>query len=208
MKRSNRKKNPWADHYTRQARKDQYPARSVYKLKEIQKKHRILKKGHRVLDLGCAPGSWLIYAAEQAGPKGHVLGIDIKPVTTNLPAHAKVIEGDIFSFDDDLARTVGKGYHAVISDMAPATTGNRDVDALRSMELCRAAFAVAGKVLAPGGTFVCKVFQGEDVKDFSETVKAEFGRLHIFKPKSSRKASREIFLIALKKKTGGDHVRT
>ncbi len=199
MKRSTRKKNPWADHYTRKAKKDQYPARSVYKLQEIQKKHRVLKKGHKVLDLGCSPGSWLMYAAEQTGPKGSVTGIDIKAVTANLPGHAKVIKGDIFSFDDDLAQRVGKGFHAVISDMAPATTGNRDVDAARSMELCRAAFAVALKVLAPGGSFVCKVFQGEDFKLFSETVKAAFGRMHIFKPRSSRKASREIFLIGMKK---------
>ncbi len=200
MKRSTGKKNRWADHYTRQAKKDRYPARSVYKLAEIQKKLKVIKKGSRVLDLGCAPGSWLLYAAEITGAKGKVTGIDPKPVTIRLPGHVKVIPGDIFDFDVSLKGFIGEGFDTVISDMAPATTGNRGVDAARSLALCEAALNVADKVLAPGGAFVCKIFQGEDVKLFSGKVKKRFSRQVSFKPQSSRKASREIFIIGLKKR--------
>ena len=85
MKRKTGKPNPWQDHYTRRAQKEHYPARSVYKLEEIQQKHRLIKRGSRVLDLGCSPGSWLLYAAGLTGEKGQVVGIDLKPVTVRVP---------------------------------------------------------------------------------------------------------------------------
>ena len=190
--------NRWQDHYSRQARKDKYPARSVYKLKEIQQKSRIINRGDAVLDLGCAPGSWLKYAAELAGPTGRVVGIDLKPVTLALPEQAKVLTGDIFDMLDDLKKETG--YQVVLSDMAPATTGNKHVDAARSMGLCEAALYVAQNVLRPGGRFVCKIFQGPDFKAFTEEVRKSFQKQKIFKPQSSRKASREIFIIGLGKK--------
>ena len=95
-------RNRWADHYTRKARKDNYPARSVYKLKEIQKRYRLIHPGNRVLDLGCAPGSWLKYAAELTGPRGHVLGLDLKEVKLTLPSHTTVVRADIFDLNSDL----------------------------------------------------------------------------------------------------------
>lgn len=195
--------NPWADHYTRKAQKDKYPARSVYKLQEIQQKHRIIYRGNRVLDLGCAPGSWLLFAAELTGPSGRVVGMDIKEVTVPLPAHARAFVSDIWTVEPDLWETAGAPFDAVLSDMAPATTGNKDVDAARSLELCEAAFAVAQKQLSPGGAFVCKIFQGEDFKAFSDAVKNAFKIHKIYKPKSSRKASREIYIIGSGKHEGG-----
>jgi 23S rRNA (uridine2552-2'-O)-methyltransferase len=203
MTRTKKKGNRWADHYTRQARKDKYPARSVYKLQEIQKKHRVISKGGRVLDLGCAPGSWLLYAAEQTGPSGKVMGIDLKPVTHALPGHAEVRTGDVFELFNEESEGFGMRFHVLLSDMAPATTGNKHVDTARSMGLCEAALALAVQVLVPGGNFVCKIFQGPDFKAFSESVRAEFQAMKIFKPQSSRKASREIFIIGLGKKQGG-----
>jgi len=188
-------RNRWADHYTRQARKDNYPARSVYKLQEIQKRHRLIRSGSRVLDLGCAPGSWLKYAAEIAGPKGNVLGLDVKPVKLALPHNAQAVVADIFDLPGDVTEMLSRGFHCVISDMAPATTGHRDVDAARSLNLCESAWAVARDYLLPGGGFVCKIFQGPDSADFIETLKPWFNRCHIYKPQSSRKASREIFVI-------------
>jgi 23S rRNA (uridine2552-2'-O)-methyltransferase len=190
----------WQDHYTRQAQKEHYPARSVFKLSEIQKKHRIIAKGDRVLDLGAAPGSWTKYAAEQTGAGGAVLGVDISPVEIALPAHATVTTGDILALQASAAQVFGSDFQVVLSDMAPSTTGDRFGDAARSHALCVAALAVAEAVLAPGGRFVCKIFQGEDFKSFSDQVKARFERMHIFKPQSSRKASREIFIIGLGKK--------
>ena len=192
--------NRWEDHYTRQARKENFPARSVFKLNEIQNKFRLIKKGDFVLDLGCAPGSWLLKAAELAGENGRVVGIDLKPVTIRLPGNAVVFTGDILAPDDSLLTSLGKDFNVVLSDMAPATSGNKFTDAARSFDLCRAALSLARTCLVPGGFFVCKIFQGEDFKLFSEALKKHFARQSIFKPQSSRKASREIFLIGIGKR--------
>ena len=195
-----KKKNQWSDHYTRRAKKEKFAARSVYKLEEIQKKHRLIKKGDRVLDLGCAPGSWLQFAAQQTGKSGKVVGVDLKPVTIQLQDHVRTITGDIEELYQDEARPLGDSFKVVLSDMAPATTGNKHADAVRSFVLCETALAVAEKMLQPGGHFVCKIFQGEDFKAFCDMVKARLNRMHIFKPQSSRKGSKEIFIIGMGKK--------
>ncbi len=200
MKHSKKKANPWADHYTRQAQKDKFPARSVYKLQEIQRKFKIIQKGDRVLDLGCAPGSWLKYAAQQIGKNGRVVGVDLKTVTMDVSAHVQIITGDVFELAESLPEKAGDSFTLVLSDMAPATTGNKSVDAARSFELCRQALVLAQKVLAPGGRFVCKIFQGEDFNGFMDLVKTVFKRQKIFKPESSRKASKEIFIIGFDKR--------
>ena len=200
MQRTNRKKNIWADHYTRQAKKDNFAARSVYKLQEIQKKYRILSKGARVLDLGCAPGSWLQFAAQQAGHGGRLVGIDLIPVTVSLPDSVTVINGDVADLDIHLERLGQTRFDVVLSDMAPATTGNRHVDAARSLGLCEAALVIAEKTLVPGGNFVCKIFQGGDTKAFTDAVRSRFQRQTALRPKSTRKASREVFVIGLDKK--------
>lgn len=192
-------KNKWRDHYSRRAQKENYAARSVYKLAEIQKKHRLIKKRDQVLDLGCAPGSWLQFAAEQTGDKGRVVGVDLKPVTIKLPGHVQVVIGDINDLFEDPDQPLGTGFSVVLSDMAPATTGNKHADAVRSFVLCETALAVAEKALRPGGHFVCKIFQGEDFKAFCDSVKTRFAKMHIFKPQSSRKGSKEIFVIGLNK---------
>jgi len=194
------KANQWQDHYTRQAQKENYPARSVYKLAEIQKKHHVLKKGDRILDLGCAPGSWLKYAAEQTGPAGSVLGVDLTRVKISLPANARSMVGDIYQLGEDPGEAFGGQFQVVLSDMAPATTGHKFSDGVRSYELCNAALAVADTRLQPGGNFVCKIFQSEDFKTFCDQVKLKFDRMKIFKPQSSRKASPEVFIIGLGKK--------
>ncbi len=195
MKRPSKNRNKWEDHYSRRAKKERFPARSIYKLQEIQKKYNLIRKGGKVLDLGCAPGSWLIYAANLTGDTGRVVGIDLKPVSVQVPSHVKTYVGDILSMDE----AIGKDFNVVLSDMAPATTGIKSVDAARSFHLCRAALSIARNVLNPGGSFVCKIFQGEDFKAFSDAVKTDFKIQKIFKPESSRKASKEIYLIGLGK---------
>lgn len=200
MTRSKQKANLWADHYTRLARKENFPARSVYKLQEMQRRFRLIHKGDRILDLGCAPGSWLKYCAEQSGNSGRVVGVDLKPVTIALPAQVKVITGDAFETTPEMAEAIGDGYHLVLSDMAPATTGNKSVDSVRSFELCCRALELAQKLLLPGGRFACKIFQGEDFNAFMHSVKTIFEKDKIFKPESSRKASKEIFVLGFNKK--------
>ena len=201
MKRrvSKSNKNRWADHYTRKAQKENYPARSVYKLQEIQQKTQLIRKGDRVLDLGCAPGSWLIYAAKLIGENGRAVGIDLKPVTAKLPPNASAHTGDLLNITDELRETLGERYHVVLSDMAPDTSGNKTLDAIRSAGLAETALYVACERLVKGGVFACKIFQGSDFDPFVKRVNAEFDKTKLFKPKSSRKASKEIFVIGIGK---------
>ena len=194
MKRGSAKHNPWQDHYSRRAKKDRFPARSAYKLAEIQKKYPLIKKGSRVLDLGCFPGSWLLYAAKLTGAKGQVVGIDLKSVSIQVPTNIKTITADVHEFDP---ATLGYDFNVVLSDMAPTTTGHKAVDAARSANLCETALSIADRILLPGGSFVCKIFQGTDINQFIDSVRTGFETQKIFKPKSSRKASKEIYVIGL-----------
>jgi 23S rRNA (uridine2552-2'-O)-methyltransferase len=200
MKRFDSKKHQrWTDHYSEQAKKESYPARSVYKLKEAQKKFRLIRKGDQVLDLGCSPGSWLLYAAELTGKQGKVLGIDLKPVTIKIPSQVETLKADILTIDRAWIENEGLAsrFNVVLSDMAPATTGNKMIDAERSYQLCQAALNIAQMALRPGGSFLCKIFQGEEFKKFSDSVRSQFKIHKIFKPQSSRKESKEIFIISM-----------
>lgn len=206
MKRRQSGRKYQTDFYAQKARKENFPARSVYKLQEIQEKHRLIRKGDKILDLGCAPGSWLQYAAELTGSRGYVTGVDLNPVTITVPDNARALEADVAALaemdGETLAGIIGKGYHLVMSDMAPSTTGHKRVDATRSHQLCEAALMIAQKVLAEGGAFVCKIFQGPDFIEFVNAVRVGFSMVKIFKPRSCRKESREIYIIGIGK-TGG-----
>lgn len=207
MNRDPAKGRKTPDHYARKAKAEHYPARSVYKLQEIQKKHKVLKAGDAVLDLGCFPGSWLLFAAEVVGPAGRVFGIDIKKVTEAMPPRVTTFQEDIYTADRELlARTLGP-LHVVLSDMAPDTMGNKFTDAARSFHLASAALELALALLKPGGHFVCKIFQGEDFQNFTNMVKAGFSRCKIFKPETCRKDSRETYVIGFSKKEN-THVGT
>lgn len=197
MRRRAAKQNRWDDHYTARARREKYPARSVFKLQEIQRKFRLIKKGTRVLDLGCAPGSWLLYAAQLIGPGGAIIGVDLQKVNIRLPANVTVYNGDILSPDETLLANIGQGFDTVLSDMAPSTTGHKATDAARSYNLCQAALYLAERVLLPGGIFVSKIFQSGEFQTYRNEVGAVFSKVSIFKPQSSRKASKEIFIIGI-----------
>jgi len=149
------------------------------------------------LDLGCSPGSWLLYAAELTGKRGKVLGIDLKPVTIQIPSQVETLKVDILTIDRAWIENQdwGNRFHVVLSDMAPATTGNKAIDAERSYQLCQAAFNIAQMALRPGGSFVCKIFQGEEFKKFSDSIRSRFKTHKIFKPQSSRKVSKEIYVV-------------
>ena len=198
-------KNKWEDDLARRARAEKYPARSVYKLEEIQNKFKIIKQGNRVLDLGCAPGSWLLYAGKKVGPKGCVLGIDMKAVDINLPVNVRAVQEDIVNILEtgnkrqEEVSSVLDGetlFNVILSDMAPSTTGHREVDAVRSHELCRLALELADNYLIRGGHFICKIFQGSDFDNFWKIIKSKFKESKNFKPGSCRKASKEIYIVA------------
>jgi len=191
--------NRWEDHYTRRAREEQWLARSVYKIEEIDKKVRLLHAGDRVLDLGCYPGSWSQYSVSKIGPKGHVVGVDLKKPDRFSSPCFKFIQADVLSVDVEwIEKQVGP-RDVVISDLAPATSGIRVTDASRSMELALKALSIALAVLETGGHFLCKVFEGPDVTALRAELARHFSRVQTLRPSAVRKASTEIYLLAMKR---------
>jgi len=190
------------DFYFHKAKKEKYPARSVYKLEEAQQKYRLLGPGDRVLDLGCQPGSWSLYAAKVIGPQGMVVGLDLA-TTTNIVAGPgmgalHILSGDVMTPEAvEAVKGFASSYQVVLSDLASRTTGNKLVDHHKSLALSRRAFKIAEQVLEAEGNFYCKVFQGEDVDDFVAEVKKRFQQVKILKPRSSRVESREVFVLGM-----------
>ena len=183
------------DHYFKKAKQDKYPARSVYKLEEIDKKYRFFKNGTKVLDIGCSPGSWSQYMLKKVG-NGSIVGIDISNNIRIQDNRFTFIQGDIFEIDPGFLKKQFKTFDIIASDAAPKTTGNKFSDSVQSMNIVSRVFSISENILAPGGAAVAKVFQGEDLKALIEEIKNSFEKVSLFKPKSSRKESREIFIIA------------
>lgn len=187
------------DYYFKKAKKEKYPARSVYKLEEAQKKYRFLKTGNAVLDLGCQPGSWSIYAARTIGPKGLVVGIDLqegKKVSIAKAAEIIWLQEDIMT--DDIVEKIMEIrniFQVILSDIAPRTSGNKWVDQQQSLNLARRVLELAVQLLERGGNLYVKVFEGEDFKEYVESVRKHFKTVKIVKPKSSRTESREVFVL-------------
>lgn len=189
------------DYYFKKAKKEKYPARSVYKLEEAQQKYHFLKSGNTVLDLGCQPGSWSIYAARVVGPKGLVVGVDLqegKKVSIAKAAEIIWLCDDIMS-DEIVGKVqeIKKTFRAVLSDIAPRTSGNKWVDQQQSINLAKRVLELAEKLLENGGNFYVKVFEGEDFKEFVDSVRKYFKTVKIVKPKSSRSESREVFVLGI-----------
>lgn len=189
----------YRDFYFRKAKAENYPARSVYKLREIDDKCHILRPGLRVLDLGAAPGSWSLYAAEKIGASGLVLACDLKETDTEFPASVRFMREDVFKPGETFRNALAAlgPFDLVMSDMAPATTGNRTTDQARSHNLAERAFDLASRHLRPGGHFVVKIFMGPDVRSLTDSLRNCFGKVKSIKPKSSRAESMEIFLAGL-----------
>ena len=177
------------DPYTKKAKQEKYPARSVYKLEEIDKKYNLIKVGDKVLDLGCAPGSWLLYIAKKVEDKGKVVGVDVLEMKIKIPQNTIFLKKDVMNFD------VWGKYNVVVSDLAPSTSGIEFVDEERSLEYCKRALKIVQRVLNKGGNFVCKIFEGEGTEEFFKKVEESFEFAKRFKPKASRKQSREIYII-------------
>ena len=188
----------WEDSYTRRAKKEKWLARSVYKLMEMDKKYKIIHQGDRLLDLGCYPGSWSQYAIKQVGPHGDVVGIDLKKADHLSASNFRFIEADTFTIDIEwLLSEIGL-RDAVISDLAPRTTGIHVADASHSIELAESALKIATAVLKERGDFICKVFFGEDLTIYRDALSGYFGQVRSFRPSAVRKGSRETYLLGLK----------
>jgi 23S rRNA (uridine2552-2'-O)-methyltransferase len=193
--------NHTEDYYAKLAREKGYPARSVFKLMEIQEKYKIIRQGDAVLDIGASPGGWSLYILEVLGKTGRVTGVDLNEVTGKLQSvkqdRFQFMKGNIFDSETMQSIALMGPYTLIASDAAPSTTGDRIVDTSRSCDLARQVLAVASSSLARGGRLVIKIFQGGDEKEIADLISSSFGKMKIFKPKSSKKASMEIYLIGL-----------
>ena len=190
------KRDPWR----RDAKSKGYRARSAYKLKQIQEKFGIIRKGDCVLDIGCHPGGWTQVAVEESGEGGKVIGVDL--LVTAPVEGATVFVGDITheSTIDEITREIGEGaLNSVISDISPRLTGRYDTDQAISLELSTMALDVASALLSPGGSFVTKVFQGAGIEGLVEAAKMRFSSVGRFSPTASRSASSETYLVCQKK---------
>jgi 23S rRNA (uridine2552-2'-O)-methyltransferase len=188
-------RNRLDDYYSQKARQEKYPARSVWKLEEFDAKYRLFKLGQRVLDLGCAPGSWSLYVGKAVGPKGLVLGLDLAPPRgVSFPENILIRQADLLT--DSLE--VASGYapfQVILSDMAPKTTGRKEIDQAKSLELCQMAWTWVKSLSDLGVDFLFKIFQSPEGDAFLKSLKTCYKQQFRLKPKATRKESQEIFVL-------------
>ncbi len=185
------------DEYVRRARREGLRSRATFKLKEINERDHLFKSGDNVIDLGAAPGGWTQYAAQMAGPTAKLIALDRLPME-DIPG-VTFIQGDfgenraLESINNLLA---GEKIDIILSDMAPNISGIRSTDQARAMNLAELALDMANDVLAPGGVFLVKLFQGDGFNEFHKQVQQTFKKVVFRKPKASRPKSREVYLLA------------
>ena len=182
------------DTYVRQSKVDGYRARSAYKLKEIDEKFKIFKGGMSVVDIGAAPGSWSQYVAKVV-KSGKIISVDLKEME-NIE-NTLQIQGDFTSIDtqDQIKEYLKKKPDVVMSDMAVNTTGIKNIDSIQTGELCKEAMIFSKDVISEKGFFISKIFMGSTFNEIVALGKKIFKEVKVFKPKSSRKDSKESFII-------------
>jgi 23S rRNA (uridine2552-2'-O)-methyltransferase len=183
------------DRYFQKARAEGYRARSAYKLLQIQGKFHILRKGQSVVDLGAAPGSWSQVTSRIVGSSGRVIAVDLQAIEA-IPGVA-ILQGDIAAPEthERIVEAAGGPVDVVLSDAAPNTSGIRERDHALSVELVEAALAVARRSLKPGGCFVAKVFEGQDIPQLLAQLRRHFTLVKPHYPQATRQESREVFLV-------------
>ena len=190
------------DPYRLQAKAQGFASRAVFKLQALDEKHRLFQAGQRVLDLGCSPGSWLQYIGARVGKAGMVVGVDLEAPEVEVVHPLYFVPGDVSSIDFGILKALCPYFDVIVSDMAPKTTGIRQLDQQRSLELAQQAFHYARELLKPGGHFLVKIFEGPDTESFISTLRQTFTQVQRVKPAGSRPASSEIYLLGLKKRAG------
>jgi 23S rRNA (uridine2552-2'-O)-methyltransferase len=184
------------DPYVRRARRDGMRSRASFKLAELIENDRLLKPGMLVVDLGAAPGGWSQYVAGKLSGRGRVIAVDLLPIAPI--AGVEILEGDLRdpALRARLRELAGPSRAGlVMSDMAPNISGVRSVDQPRSLELAELALELATQVLAPGGAFVVKLFQGEGVSAYQDAMRGLFEEIRVRKPDASRARSRELYVV-------------
>lgn len=186
------------DKFYKKAKQTGYRSRAAFKLLEIQSKFQLLKPGGLVVDLGCAPGSWLQVVAEKIGPLGQAVGIDLEAIPPLPEKNSSFIQGDIREERtiQRLLAALGRKVDVVLSDMSPHLSGIKFQDHYNSYELAEQAFKVCRMILREGGGFAVKIFPGEELEQFKQNLKGFFGKIQTFIPDATRKTSTEVYLIS------------
>ena len=182
------------DIYVRQSKVEGYRARSVYKLIEINEKFRIFKGGQNVIDIGAAPGSWSQYASKVV-KSGKIISIDLKrmePIKNTLQIKGDFVDQEV---QVQIKNYLKKGFDVVMSDMAVNTTGIKNIDSIQTGELCKEAMIFSKDIITENGFFISKIFMGSTFNEIVALGKKIFKEVKVFKPKSSRKDSKESFII-------------
>ena len=190
------RKEQGADKFFRLAKAEGYRARSAFKLLEIVEKHKLIRPGQAVLDLGAAPGSWSQVALERVGPDGKVVAVDLQPIA-ELAGLATMV-GDLREEKviAEIRSMLGGPADVVLSDVAPQATGIVITDQARAIELAHAALDVAKQTLRPGGAFIVKIFRGEDFDQFIAAMRRSFRKVNVVIPQATRSESREVYVVA------------
>ncbi len=194
-------KNRKKDHYYQLAQKNDLISRAYYKLEEIDKKHQIIKKSSKVLDIGCCPGGWSQYVLNKRGNQS-VVGVDILPIEKKFNDNFIFYNFDLNEFEKISEVFISKNYcfDVIISDIAPNTSGNQFLDQANSYNLSFLSFQFIKSFLKKGGFFLVKNFQGEDTEQLFKEIKFQFNKAMYVKPNASDKKSKEIYILGLEKK--------
>ena len=185
------------DFWAQKAKKEGYPARSVYKLKEIDSKFGLVRKGSRVLDIGAAPGSWSLWVLERLGGTGFLAAVDLQDLAVPLPGPASLfVRGNLYDAQVRARLLAAGPFDLVLSDAAPATTGNRLVDQAASEGIVEAVVDYALASLVSGGSLVAKIFQGGAEGALLKRLRGSFEQARGFKPEACRSESFETYLVA------------
>jgi 23S rRNA (uridine2552-2'-O)-methyltransferase len=190
------------DHFFKKAHDQGLRARSAFKIDEIAKRFGVFKKGHAVLDLGAAPGGFLQVIADAVGEKGTIVGVDLAPIRPLGRPNVKTAVLDVLAddFDAKLSELYTRPYDAVVSDLAPKTSGIRSTDEARSLRLAGKALEVSVARGRPGGSFVAKLFMGGDFEQFRDEVRQAYEEVKVVRPDATRASSVEVYLVGLRKK--------
>lgn len=187
------------DPYYKRAKSEDYRSRASYKLKQVNKKFRIIKKGNTVVDLGAAPGGWSQVALEIVEEEGIVVGVDLNHIKPFEEENFHKIRGDFTTEEvqNQIMEIINGKTEVLISDASPSLSGIKNIDHLRSIDLIDAVIDIADNILEEKGNLLIKVFQGPEYKDFLDKLKKKFRKVKSTKPPSSRNKSKEMYVVGL-----------
>jgi 23S rRNA (uridine2552-2'-O)-methyltransferase len=184
------------DARSKAAKAQGFPARSVFKLEEIDRRVKLLRGGQKVLDLGAAPGSWSLYASQKVGPSGRVLAIDLQVIRQAFPPIVRLAQGDALTLET-AALSEFAPYDVVLSDMAPNTSGSKIRDQAGSLELCLRALDVALALGKVGSHFVAKIFMSGDFQVARKLAGERYEKCQVIRPEGTRQQSTEVFIVGM-----------